>query len=384
MKIAFIGKYPPTIGGESTKLYWLAKALGERGNECMIISDCQEREDKSPLSLEDLVYLQPKNVKLFSTSKITIEWYEESFKTERLADLSIRATYHENPDVIVGWYLVPYGIASFLASKFTNKPLILQHAGSDMKRFFGSSNLKSLLINQFASAKGIMAYPSYYFSLRFLNENVFLHNPKINVSEIENSQNFNLPEELIGKKLITFLGKISRAKGAFDLLRAYEILGESKEFALVYVGNGMQKKELEVLVREKGFKNVFIYPPLPPWRVPGFLRKSSVFFVGERNFYVSRHFSRKPMEALLCKSPLLISSEMKQKGIYKNLISGIHCIEINPYDIIDVSKKLKILLDNPFLAKEISENGYEFAKRANEGFEDYIEEVENFLRIMSY
>jgi len=37
-----IGKYPPIEGGVSAKVYWLAKALGERGYEVYIFTNAQE------------------------------------------------------------------------------------------------------------------------------------------------------------------------------------------------------------------------------------------------------------------------------------------------------------------------------------------------------
>ena len=39
MKVTIIGKYPPIFGGESTKLYWASKELGERGHRINIITD---------------------------------------------------------------------------------------------------------------------------------------------------------------------------------------------------------------------------------------------------------------------------------------------------------------------------------------------------------
>ncbi len=379
MNITFIGKYPPIVGGESTKLYWLAKNLGKRGHNCNIVSDCQERDNKANLSLEDLAYLQPENVRLFSTSETSTWESEREFRTERLTDLAIRTIEYEDSDLIIGWYLIPYCVSASLASKYTHLPFVLQHAGSDIKRLFGSPNLKCLLMNQLSSADGIMAYPSYYSLFKQLNENVFLHNPKIDMKEFSKCPNFTKPEEIREKKLITYLGKFSETKGIFDLLKAYEKIGESEEFALVYIGSGAKKRELEELMKTKGFKNVYIYPPIPPWKVPGLLRASNIFFVGERDFYVQKHFSRKPMEALACRTPLLISSEVKNKGIYRNLIDGVHCLEINPKRTEELSKKIKFLLDNDNLSQKISENGYEFAKKANDNFEEYIRDVETFL-----
>ena len=162
MKISFVGKYPPIMGGESTKLYWLARGLGERGHEIFLVSDCQERVLEGGLSLDDLDHLQPENVKLYSTSNLNVTSTSKDFRTERLANLTIRVVAERDPDLMVGWYLLPYSSAAFLASRMTNKPFVVQHAGSDMKRLFHNKNLKAFFLNMFHSADGIMSYPSYF------------------------------------------------------------------------------------------------------------------------------------------------------------------------------------------------------------------------------
>ena len=96
---------------------------------------------------------------------------------------------------------------------------------------------------------------------------------------------------------------------------------------------------------------------VPTWRVPGILRSSRVFVVGERDFYVQKHFSRKAMEAMVCQTPLIISSEVKNKGIYNKLIDGEHCLEVNPKDRKSLAEKLKSVIDNDKLAEKLSSNG---------------------------
>lgn len=384
MKLTFIGKYPPISGGESTKLYWLVKNLGERGHECSIVSDCQERKDKSTLILGDLDYLQPKNVNLFSTSAVELEDSEQQFKTERLADLAIRTIGKNDSDLIIGWYLLPYGSATSIASQYTGKEFVLQHAGSDMKKFFQSKNLKTILLNQFKFSKGIMSYPSYYPAFSHGNEHVFMHNPKIDEKGFYECPEFDKPNNLKNKKLITFLGKISESKGAFDLLNAYSLMGESDEYALAYFGEGQLKDELEKIITERKLQNVSVYPSIPTWRVPGILRSTDVFFLGEREFYVKNHFSRKGIEAMLCKTSLIISSEMKNKGAYKDLVDGEHCLEVDPKNTKQLAKKLNIILSNETLSENIQRRGYEFASKSNEDFDSYIDDVENYLRRLIY
>jgi len=383
MKITFIGKYPPIFGGESTKLYWASKELGERGHQINIITDAWEKNSKADLDLEDLKYIQPNNVKLHSTNMLNLQDHEKTFLTERLSDLACRSINEDRADILVGWYYLPYGSATSIVSKFSDIPYVLQHAGSDMKKFFSSQNLMSYMMNQFANADGIMSYPSYERTFRRFNKNVFIHNPKLNISELESCPDYDFGEELQDKQKITFLGKLEMQKGVHDLLNAYIRLNR-KEVALLYVGEGNEKEVLKRRVREKELDNVHFRKPIPPWRVPGLIRASDVYFVGERDFYVEKHFSRKPMEALACQTPLIVSPEVKRKGMYIPLQHEIHCLEIYPKNTDELVKGIEKLLDDKNYAESMTKKGYEFALEKNQGFREYITSLETFLKNISH
>jgi glycosyltransferase involved in cell wall biosynthesis len=65
MKICIIAKYPPIEGGESSKAYWLARALGQRGHEVHVVTNALEVEEeyREQLSDYDLKYkYQPQGV----------------------------------------------------------------------------------------------------------------------------------------------------------------------------------------------------------------------------------------------------------------------------------------------------------------------------------
>jgi len=73
MKICTIGKYPPIEGGESSKLYWLAKALGEKGHEVHIVTNAWEVETKyrEQITGDDLSgHYRPKNVYIHNTDPL--------------------------------------------------------------------------------------------------------------------------------------------------------------------------------------------------------------------------------------------------------------------------------------------------------------------------
>jgi len=382
MKLTIIGKYPPISGGESAKLYWLSKRLGERGHTINIISDCQERKGKSTLKLEDLDFLQPnRQVRLYSTSPLSVDEPEKPFITERLSNLALKVIATEDTDLILGMYLLPYGSSAHISGQISGKPYLIQHAGSDMKRLFQSPNLKAYLMNVLALSSGIMSYPSHFNFFKAFSNNVFLNSPHIDIDSFEQSPDFDLKvnglENLTNKKIITYLGKLDKQKGVYELLNAYRNT-DTSESALLFVGAGKEKEGLEEMVRGNKIRNVFFGGSIPPWRVPGLLRKTAVFVVPERDFFIKSHVPRKPMESLACRTPVILSSEVKNKRAYIGLKDGENCVVVNPKDIREFSIKLRKLIGADGYREIIGERGYEFALQ-NNSFEDYTERVEGFL-----
>ena len=69
MKICMLSKYPPIEGGVSSKVYWLAKALGESGHKVHIVSNALEVENeyREVLDTNNPPYYSPKNVSVHNT-----------------------------------------------------------------------------------------------------------------------------------------------------------------------------------------------------------------------------------------------------------------------------------------------------------------------------
>jgi len=162
MKICIISKYPPIEGGVSTRVYWLAKALGERGHEIHIVTNAQEVENeyKEKIDSNEQEYT-PKNVHLHSTGPSTNPWhipFSEAY-TERITNLAIKVIEKYNIQLIDSYYILPYGIAAFIAKNITGRPQILRHAGSDMAKLFASSSYNTLFKAIFQRVDKIITIP---------------------------------------------------------------------------------------------------------------------------------------------------------------------------------------------------------------------------------
>ena len=64
------------------------------------------------------------------------------------------------PDVLVGWYFEPYGVAASLLGQILGKPVVLRHAGSDLGRLSKHPDLRPLYRHGLSRAARIMSVGS--------------------------------------------------------------------------------------------------------------------------------------------------------------------------------------------------------------------------------
>ena len=387
LKICLIAKYPPIEGGESSKAYWLARVLGERGHEIHIITNAWEVETKyrEKIESEDLEKdYQPKNVYVWNTDPFINPRFIPYFTpyTEKLVNKSIEVIEEYGIDVIDSWYLLPYGIAGFLAKAITGKPLIIRHAGSDIGRLFNSPSLRTLFIRIFERTDKIVTYPntvSFFRSLGIPKEKIFI-NRKVSVNtEIFTPEGPRfILEDNVGKKMeevpvITYIGKLSRAKGVYELVEAIARIKE--EFLLLFVTQNKDLKEFQEFVRQKGLKKKTVFLGfLPPWKIPSIIRSSTCVVVPERDFPIPHHMPILPREVIACGRCLILSKELYEKYKKLGFEDKENCIVVNPKDIPNFRMALELVIKNEEIRNMIAQNGLTLSKKI-ENFEEYIKET---------
>ena len=82
-----------------------------------------------------------------------------------------------------------------------------------------------------------------------------------------------------GKFIICFFGSHTEAYALTHLIQAVQSIN-NKKIAVVFVGNGPQKKELESLALNKPGCNVSFLPPVPKTSIPNLVANTDVLYVG--------------------------------------------------------------------------------------------------------
>lgn len=251
MNILKFSKYPPIEGGESSKAYWLSKAIGGKGHNIFLVTNAFEVENECRIKLtgDDLEYYSPKNVQVHNTSPFLMPPFFPAFNPEtiKLISKGIEIIKNNDIDIIEGSYLLPYGFAAHYLAQYYKKPLVITHAGSDLTRLLHSPHYSNTLRNVLSSADKIITFPSG--SRMFTEMGIDLKKiteikTAVNTKEFSpNSEKANLSSffnaDLKGT-ILTHFGKLHRTKGIYELADAVKKV--KGDFSVLFFGEGKHKK----------------------------------------------------------------------------------------------------------------------------------------------
>jgi glycosyltransferase involved in cell wall biosynthesis len=380
MKVCIVGKYPPIEGGVSTETYWLASGLASRGHEIHIVTNANEVEERFKLKLcdQDNIYYTPVfqnggrvlvyNATAYSRSRMYHIPEQNPFVT-KLAGLAAQIVTANKCDVIFGYYLEPYAIAAHLVSQWTQVPLVIKHAGSDVDRLFRVDEMATTYAQVCRSASRVVTVPRLRPRFRALGlreeqlqetipyavpTEVFRPDgPLLDVATLrirtESSSATSFDETV---PAIGIYGKIGTSKGTFDLLDALSILrSQGSSFSVLAMIGATQAADLEAQAAKRGLLDrIFALPFMPNWRVPEFIRRCACVCVLEREFSIKVHRPVTPREVMACGVPLLISAQLAKKHVYGDALENEkNCIIIDrPQDHATLAAALSsVLIDGP-------------------------------------
>jgi len=383
MKICFFTKYPPIEGGVSTRSYWLARALGEQGVEVHIITDALEeglyRENVDFENLDDLTNYQPQNVYVHSLDEIRsfsasdrVTLITKQSSAWRLASLGVEIIKRYQCDLIDSHYFLPYGVAGYLAKKITGCPLILRHAGSDMAAVSSHESFYSIFQEIFNKTDLIsttqVGKAVFFKHLKVPSEKLFRFSTGID-SKYFNPQISAIDLNKYGLKIdanrpvITYIGKIGRSKGIYELVEAASQIRE--DFLLLFVAGGPGIEQFKEYIKKfPSLKNKHHFLGfIPPWKIPSVLKRSCCLVQLERDFPIASHFPIQPMEALAVGTCLVVSEEIYEK--YKNsegIEKGKNVLAVNPKNIEELKNLLEKIVKNKNFAEDIGKGGIKIFK----------------------
>ncbi|WP_214411212.1 glycosyltransferase [Sphaerisporangium fuscum] len=413
MRVCIVGKYPPIEGGVSSSTYWLARGLAARGHEVHVVTNADEVDDRYRITLgpRDAPLMQPEfpgtggrvrvhGVESFARRAMAHIPVADPYVT-RLSSLATDVVRRHGCEVVLAYYFEPYGVAGWLASRWTGRPLIVKHAGSDLDRLAGVPGLATAykevlrsadavvtrrhLVRRFAGMGvppgRIVLDPPYALAPAFHPgaEPLDVDAVALRDGEGNRPRPFDPAVPAIG-----VYGKVGETKGTFDLVRALgRLAAEGRSFTFLAMVGGPMGELLAPALRDAGLaKRTIILPYLPNWRVPSFIRACTAVCFLERDFPVAIHGPVVAREVMACGTCLVLSGEIADKqGHGDGPRPGENPLVVgDPKDGDALTAALRWVVDDPEGARRLGAAGAQTGGGTPGDFEAYVAAWEDLLR----
>ena len=390
--LMFGWEFPPhNSGGLGVACKGLAKALAQEGHNITFVLP-----EKIPVSDPDLsfvfadtdlsrarlrgetnytqtgAYLSGDDVHDNEAEKDSSSFTEDVF-ADSGDDLSLLETVHlygqqakeiarnQDFDIIHAhdWLTYPAGIA---AREVSGKPLISHIHATEHDRTAGqgvNSAVYNIEQNGFEASDHIVSVSKYTKSV--LVDSYDIAADKITPAHngITQTPPDDLPDVLQrwkrrGNKIILFLGRQTIQKGPdYFLQAAKKLMSLREDVRFVMAGSGDMQEELIEQAAALGIGDKVLFPGFVRGDKTDRLYQSADLYVLSS---VSEPFGITPLEALLNRTPVLIS---KQSGVSEVIT---HALKTDFWDTDDMAAKMDATLRYPALADELRRNGFRQAK----------------------
>ena len=147
MHVLLFGKIPPIQGGVSRSTWLAACDFLNAGHSIDVISNAEAMEyGFRQMTMEadrEIEGFRRRGGTIQNVGSVPTQSYipwAPPFLSQMLG-AGFESIKRAAPDIIIGWYLEPYGVAASLLGKMHNIPVVLRHAGSDLGRLRNTATL---------------------------------------------------------------------------------------------------------------------------------------------------------------------------------------------------------------------------------------------------
>lgn len=257
------------------------------------------------------------------------------------------------------WLTYPAGIA---AREVSGKPLITHIHATEHDRTAGqgaNSQVYNIEKEGFTTSDHIVSVSKYTKSILVDSYGISANKITPAHNGITQTPPDDLPHVLRrwkqrGNKIVLFLGRQTIQKGPdYFLQAAKKLMTIRDDVRFVMAGSGDMQEELIEQAAELGIGDRVLFPGFVRGEKTDRLYQSADIYVLSS---VSEPFGITPLEALLNRTPVLIS---KQSGVSEVIT---HALKTDFWDTDKMASKIDAVLRYPELADELRRNGFEQAR----------------------
>ncbi len=202
---------------------------------------------------------------------------------------------------------------------------------------------------------------------RFPNKNVFWLKNGVDIKfyDIDKkiTSHFRKDNNFKEEDFILFYGGIiGYAQGLEVILNAANILKDRENIKFVLLGNGPEKERLQKMTEDLMLDNVLFLDAVPKSKMQEIIIETNATIVPLKRLDLFKGaIPSKIFENLALKRPIILGVEGEAKELF--IDEGKCGISFTPEDDQDLANKIMYLYSNPNEAKQMGENGLEYAKK---------------------
>ncbi|KXJ04334.1 hypothetical protein AC249_AIPGENE19890, partial [Exaiptasia diaphana] len=352
------------------------------------VTNAEEVEDEYRIHLSDgdAPWMEPTFeasggfVKVFHTERFSPAKMDHIPKSKayvtKLASQAAQVVREYDCDLIFSFYYEPYGVAGYLASQWTGRPLAMKHAGSDLERMLKNPTMATTYKEVLKATDGVLTRPNLV--IRFIGmgvkpENIYAAGGSGLRTDVFNREAEPLDlEALVNESswkpladdappfdpsvpTIGIYGKPGVFKGSYDLVMALSQLREQGvEVNFVALSNGRRAEDFKELLRGKAIAPyAHLVPFIPNWRIPSFIRACTAVCFLERDFPIKIHTPQVATEILACGGCLILSEEIARKQPYRDEIENRKNLVLvkDPKEIDALAAAIRFVVEDPERAR---------------------------------
>jgi glycosyltransferase involved in cell wall biosynthesis len=198
--------------------------------------------------------------------------------------------------------------------------------------------------------------------------------PAEKISMIPNAADFALSEHLLStvnvsafraeigwenRFVIVYVGAHGVANHLEQVLDTASRLSDTSAL-FVLIGDGMRKQPLKILASQMQLKNVVFLDPVNKEKVYEYIIAADAgCSVLKKADTFKTIYSNKTFDYMGCKKPILMAIDGISKKLVEESKAGLFVEPENPADFSD---KIRWMMANPDLCREMGENGFDYAK----------------------
>ncbi len=195
----------------------------------------------------------------------------------------------------------------------------------------------------------------------FLYKNLGVSKDKVVVTPLGANNHLYQPSRAVNNrkiKTVTFFGTYNPLQGAIHIVKAAKMLKRNKDLQFLMIGDGYLKQEVVNFVKLHNLNNVKFIRSVKEENLVKYINKSDVMLgIFAKTIYSDRVIPNKIFAALACKKPLITA---KLKTLKKEFNNKEHLIFSEPENAKDLAEKIRELINNEELKKNIASAGYKY------------------------